>query len=643
MSTDIRHIWCGGHIQKPAVNLKAGAVSLLYENGSIRYITAGKNEIIRMVYSAVRDKVWQNVKPVITYERIDRSSGSFRIEYKCNYSDGEIKFTAWYQIEGKQDGTITFILDGEALSTFEKNRIGFCILHPVEGLSGKSCSITHSDGIDETSSFPQRISSRQVFTDIRAMKWNIHGIDCSLEFSGDIFETEDQRNWTDASYKTYSTPLGLPLPAKLEKGTRIHQKVIFKANISGQQFEEDNGIINISVQPDSSYVLPKIGIGRSTRIIPLDKNEKEILQNIKFDHYRCDIYLFDPEWTKNANTAKQEASELGYLLELALFFDDNYILQAEDLRNWIIRSEINPSAIAIYHKTVKVTPSSIAGHVIPILKKIIPQTLICCGTNANFEQVNSDRPDEGNYDLLSYSIHPQEHASDNITLIENLKAQAYTVESAKLFSGSSGIWVSPVNIQRRFNANIENYEKSVDDGSMPYQIDSRIMSLFGACWTAGSLKYLGESGISGITYFETAGERGIIQGNISTQWTNFFRSFPGKLFPVYHLFRWLLEDKSFSIIKSTSSLPLNTDVLALSNGSYLKLAIFNTGVDNRSVQLSGVRGSFSRICLETDTFESAGNDSSWIYNAPVSEFKEGDSLILSPYSVTFLEGPLLNQ
>lgn len=30
------------------------------------------------------------------------------------------------------------------------------------------------------------------------------------EFEGDVFEMEDQRNWTDASYKTYCTPWGCP-------------------------------------------------------------------------------------------------------------------------------------------------------------------------------------------------------------------------------------------------------------------------------------------------------------------------------------------------------------------------------------------------------------------------------------------------
>ena len=42
---------------------------------------------------------------------------------------------------------------------------------------------------------------------------------------GDTFEMEDQRNWTDASYKTYVRPLALPWPYTLAKGTVIEQAV----------------------------------------------------------------------------------------------------------------------------------------------------------------------------------------------------------------------------------------------------------------------------------------------------------------------------------------------------------------------------------------------------------------------------------
>ena len=38
---------------------------------------------------------------------------------------------------------------------------------------------------------------------------------------GDSFEMEDQRNWTDASFKVYGTPLKNLSPVEVKTGTKI--------------------------------------------------------------------------------------------------------------------------------------------------------------------------------------------------------------------------------------------------------------------------------------------------------------------------------------------------------------------------------------------------------------------------------------
>lgn len=37
---------------------------------------------------------------------------------------------------------------------------------------------------------------------------------------------EDQRNWTDASYKTYPTPLDNPFPINVDVGQEFNQKIL---------------------------------------------------------------------------------------------------------------------------------------------------------------------------------------------------------------------------------------------------------------------------------------------------------------------------------------------------------------------------------------------------------------------------------
>ena len=47
-----------------------------------------------------------------------------------------------------------------------------------------------------------------------------------LEFEGDLWETEDHRNWTDANFKTYSTPISLGRPAPLKAGQGCRQRLV---------------------------------------------------------------------------------------------------------------------------------------------------------------------------------------------------------------------------------------------------------------------------------------------------------------------------------------------------------------------------------------------------------------------------------
>ena len=124
---------------------------------------------------------------------------------------------------------------------------------------------------------------------------------------------------------------------------------------------------------------------------------------------------------------------------------------------------------------------------------------------------------------------------------------------ARKFPGGKEVWISPVNIQRRFNANAGYYEQDYEGDNCPPQVDSRMMSLLGAGWTVGSLKYLIENGVKGITFFETLGERGIMQGDKPSRWPENFPSVEGMIFPVWFVFAFLLQNKSSRVIKSEST------------------------------------------------------------------------------------------
>ena len=266
--------WHGNHNENSGnLVLKAGRLSMVYEYGNLRYISFGNSEVIRMIYAAVRDTEWQTIKPTISEEEFELHQDSFIIKYRCQYTSVDINFLAHFTIKGNHDNSLIISFEGEALKTFEKNRIGFCVLHPVKTCAGESCIISHSNDALETSEFPQIINPIQPFRDIKSMKWKIAYHNCTLDFYGDVFEMEDQRNWTDASYKTYCTPLNRPFPAKLRKGEKINQKIVLKVEGDFAPEKYDKEQLVITIHPEKILEIPSIGIGRSTRQEPLTKKD----------------------------------------------------------------------------------------------------------------------------------------------------------------------------------------------------------------------------------------------------------------------------------------------------------------------------------------------------------------------------------
>ncbi|MBN2764082.1 MAG: hypothetical protein JXR41_13395, partial [Bacteroidales bacterium] len=264
--------------------------------------------------------------------------------------------------------------------------------------------------------------------------------------------------------------------------------------------------------------------------------------------------------------------------------------------------------------------------------------MIGTGTNANFAELNRNRPGDTDNDFICFSIHPQEHATDNYTLTENLIAQYHTVKSASLFAGKKKIFISPVTLARRFNANISYIELPAYGEKMPQQIDSRQLSLYGACWTLGSLKYLCESEADSVTFYQTTGERGIIQGEYDSLWPEKFPATRGMIFPIYHIFRYLLSNKDLEVVKSVSSDPYKTECLALTDGKKIRALLVNLTGEVQIARINCCSGLFRIRSLHSGNFSEAVSNYRWTGNSAEKVIKSDDSFSLEPCSVNFIEG-----
>lgn len=557
------------------IQLQAGPLMMLYEAGMLRYIRLGSIEIVRGIYAAVRDENWGTVPGELLDTKVDVRQDSFKITFTSDHGvfrwDGEIT--------GDANGAITFSFDGEALTEFKRNRIGFCVLHPMQ-VAGVACEVEHVDGTQEQGVFPQYIAPHQPFFDIQAITHQVNaGVRAEVRMEGDAFEMEDQRNWIDASFKTYCTPLRLPFPVMLEKGEKVQQTVTVR--LIGQP-----PVINTGESPPllvldtkTSIPLPSIGLCVASHGEPLNTLEVDRLKALNLAHLRVDLDV-PGNISQVLSQAAAEAAQIGCELEIAVHLDDigdlTRVCEAVEkvqppIARFLIfqyRSRSSPPAM------IEAAKGALAVFGAPIGS----------GTDAYFTELNRNRPST-DLDWVSYSINPQVHAFDNTSLVETLMAAGITVETARQFSAHAKIAVTPITFKIRWNPNATAPDVPTPPDILPHQVDTRQMSLFGAVWTLGSLKSLIAAGADSLTYYETTGWLGLMERKSGSPLPELFPSTAGEVFPMYYVFKAIGEFRGGEMLPLQASQPLVVDGFVLHKGDKQAVLLANYTSKTQKVTL----------------------------------------------------------
>ena len=566
-------LYYGRDVELPEpVELQAGPLALTYENGDLRYIRLGDCEILRRIYVAVRDRNWGTVPPVLSDLQVNSAEDSFEILYHVDNCQREIDFGWEGVIRGDSEGRITFSMEGVARSTFWRNRIGFCVLHPAS-LAGSPAEVQHVDGTVERTVFPTEfISDRQVqpFVELRRIAHEITpGRWAEVEFSGDVFETEDQRNWSDASFKTFCTPLRLPYPVEVRQGTKISQSISIRLResepssfpVRGLRTSSQPPIMELSIDPSAREMpIPEIGLGTASHGGALTPNEIDRLRGLRLDHLRVDLTLSDRDYPARLRQAAGEAQSLGVKLEAALFVSGAAEQELPALRSELEALHTPVSAWLCYPQDEVYLGGSPNEAVIAACQKYLrgfdPSLPFYAGTNSDLIFLKRSIPPLDKIQGLCFSLCPQAHAFDNASLVETLEVQGKAVESARRLGKGLPVRISPVTLKMRFNPYATGPIPELQPGELPPQVDVRQMSLFGACWTAGSFKYLAEAGTQSITFYETTGWRGVMETEAGSPLPELFRSLPGTVFPMYHVLAAIGDFAGGKILPIRSSHPL---------------------------------------------------------------------------------------
>ncbi len=574
-------------------NLRAGPLELILAEGDVRYIRLGGREVVRRIYGAVRDGNWATVPGVISNLAIQQTTDSFSIRYTSEHRQQEVDFLWHADITGGADGSIRFAFSGIARSTFKRNRIGLCVLHPMRECAGARVKIQHALGTVSEGFFPKSILPSAPFKEIQTFSHEIEpGIWAEIEYDGETFEMEDQRNWSDASFKTFSTPLRLPFPVEVPIGTKFFQEIKLRlVDAQGQTILPDWAAapapspIQIGYDPLLAQPLPQIGLGMASHQEPTTIRELELLSAIKPAHLRVDLRFDDSGWLGRLQMATTQADALQCGLEVALHLSPQAETELLSLTDLVKRRRIPVKRWLVYHIHEKSTAANWVRLARQILSSATPQAEFGLGSNANFTELNRNRPLAEGVNGLCFAINPQVHAFDNMSLVETLETQKEQILSSREFAGGGRIHISPVTFKPRLNAVAVSTEAPLSAGEWPVSADARQLSLFGACWTLGSIKYLSEGGASSVTFFETTGWSGVVERTSGSSNSTQFPSIPGMAFPLYHVLADIGELSGGESLRSWSSAPLVVEVLAVRHQGAVILWLCNFTDQPKSVRL----------------------------------------------------------
>jgi hypothetical protein len=491
-----------------------GPLSFTLEDGALRHIRVGGIEIIRGIAFLVRDRDWGTLTPRLSVVSRHSDDTSFSLQLKAGFETANAALDVSIFIDAAHD-RLSMRAEGLATGAFETNRAGFTVLHPA-GLADYPVSITHSDGTVEAATFPILIDPWQPFMDITAMTHRADGFAVGCVFAGDIFETEDQRQWGDASYKTYVRPLALPWPYVLTQDEPLSQSV----SIDWRRADTTRAEPHDTFVP-GEMLFPETAILLTPQDAVLLINNPEDVEQVSPQRLLCHLDTTTDAIAEHCRTyARLQAAmpALVFDLELVCGFDNPPAVELAQVRLAMDASGFKPDSVMVCPAVDRQsTPPGSDWPRCPPLKEIHRASSIVFrdlvrggGMVTFFPELNRKRPPMEALDFVSHSLCPIVHAADDLSIMETLETVRYIAHTARTIIGEADYRIGPSTIAMRQNPYGKRTIPNPDGGRVCMTDDDpRHGAAFGGAFVIGMACALAAAGVTVWTPSELYGPRGL--------------------------------------------------------------------------------------------------------------------------------------
>ena len=486
----------------PARRLSAGRLSCEFCEGQLRNVRWGDIEIVRGISYLLRDQDWGTIPASIDGLAVNESEMSFDVRFNLRMMTPEGSLVGVAHLQGRSDGQMVYEVRATTDAAIQTNRCGFVVLHPAAA-AGRSLCVEHTDGRKSDSRFPREISPSQPVFDIRALAYSpSDGVDLQLRLEAELpgdpagkFEMEDQRNWSDASFKTYVASLLDPWPYVLPAGKELVQRVSLSVRSSTTpESKRDRPQGTVTLEAAGIQCMPPIGVGVPPGFSRACPEEVSALRDLGAGWWIVEANLRDFSLPADLAAVSACRSGLAVRVQLDVIASGTSSTQeaafmAADLC-W--RAGLAVDAVRLlpesYLKSFQ--PSDQWPDVPPLedyasaARCHFPQALIGGGMYTSFTELNRKRQSNQGLDFIGHLTCPTVHAADDQSVMQTIESLSHIVHTVRSVWPSLGYRIGPTSIAARRNPYGNGATPNPGCMRIPLaSVDPRHCAQFGAAWT----------------------------------------------------------------------------------------------------------------------------------------------------------------
>lgn len=455
-------------------------VTAVLSGSELRDVRVGGYRALDAIYVAVRDDAWSTIPGRVVETRGRQDDTTTLVTVRILHGAPSPVLSSQISVSAASN-RLTYRLEGEVLADFTANRIGICLLHPLE-LIGTSFQASRPGGT-LASRFSRAVTGHPLASGLSGLSYEPGpGAALELELVGEVFEMEDHRNWADSGWKTYCPPVAAGAGRRWSRGDTVAQAITLRARAAAPaqarrrpaaQHHEDEVHLVVAEIPDA--VVPAIGL----HCVPDNPQAAEAAAHASFTRVEL---VEGHQNEEDAAGFLAAAAASGRCVAVSLAYQTPGWLEdtAGIAGRWpAVRR------VSAFGASSLVTGPEDAARVRAVLRSVGSSAQVGGGSRLHFAELNRLPHRLTDCDFVSFPVTAQAHHTGDDWIMDGLRSLPVLVEQARDLAGQVPVFVEPLSLRAR-----PSPFAPPDPGD---PVDERERGQFGGAWLLGCVTRLRHS------------------------------------------------------------------------------------------------------------------------------------------------------